>query len=80
MSRIGKKPIAIPSGVTVTIGPDAVAVKGPKGQLSQALPPGIGFELADASLEARIVGKQPGLSKVSRLGAESRRERGDRCV
>ena len=67
MSRIGKKPIAIPSGVTVTIGPDAVAVKGPKGQLSQALPPGIGFELADASLEARIVGKQPGLSKFHGL-------------
>ena len=34
MSRIGKKPIAIPSGVTVTLDGQTVAVKGPKGQLS----------------------------------------------
>ena len=34
MSRIGKKPIAIPSGVTVTISGQTVTVKGPKGQLS----------------------------------------------
>ncbi len=34
MSRIGKRPIAIPSGVTVTITGQTVAVKGPKGQLS----------------------------------------------
>jgi large subunit ribosomal protein L6 len=43
MSRIGKKPIPIPKGVTVKIAPDAVEVKGPKGQLRQALPPGIVF-------------------------------------
>jgi len=34
MSRIGKKPIAIPSGVTATIDGQTVTVKGPKGQLS----------------------------------------------
>jgi len=34
MSRIGKKPIAIPSGVTVTLDGQTVAVKGPKGQLA----------------------------------------------
>jgi large subunit ribosomal protein L6 len=34
MSRIGKKPIAIPAGVTVTIDGQTVTVKGPKGQLS----------------------------------------------
>ena len=34
MSRIGKKPIAIPAGVTVTLEGQTVAVKGPKGQLS----------------------------------------------
>ena len=34
MSRIGKKPVAIPSGVTVTLEGQTVAVKGPKGQLS----------------------------------------------
>jgi large subunit ribosomal protein L6 len=34
MSRIGKKPIAIPSGVTVALDGQAVSVKGPKGQLA----------------------------------------------
>ncbi len=34
MSRIGKKPITIPSGVTITVDGQIVAVKGPKGQLS----------------------------------------------
>jgi large subunit ribosomal protein L6 len=34
MSRIGKKPIAIPSGVTVTIDGQTATVKGPKGQLA----------------------------------------------
>ncbi|HCX63787.1 MAG TPA: 50S ribosomal protein L6 [Eubacteriaceae bacterium] len=38
MSRIGKMPISVPSGVTVTIGDDnAVAVKGPKGELARNL-------------------------------------------
>src|SRR3954451_24963827 len=35
MSRIGKKPIPIPSGVTVTIEPEVVRVAGPKGDLSE---------------------------------------------
>ena len=34
MSRIGKKPIAIPSGVTVTVDGQTITVKGPKGQLA----------------------------------------------
>ena len=37
MSRIGRKPIAVPDGVTVDIKPGEVSVKGPKGELSQAL-------------------------------------------
>jgi len=37
MSRIGKKPIAIPSGVTLTLSGQTVTVKGPKGQLSWTL-------------------------------------------
>jgi len=35
MSRIGKKPISIPEGVTITNNGDSVLVKGPKGELSQ---------------------------------------------
>jgi large subunit ribosomal protein L6 len=46
MSRIGKKPIAVPKGVTVQVASDAVQVKGPKGELRQPLPPGVNFSLA----------------------------------
>ena len=38
MSRIGKHPIPVPSGVTVTIDGNTVTVKGPKGELSRTLP------------------------------------------
>jgi large subunit ribosomal protein L6 len=41
MSRIGKLPIAIPSGVTITVDPDTITVAGPKGTLSQFTMPGI---------------------------------------
>ena len=46
MSRVGKKPIPIPPGVKVDIRPDAVDVRGPKGTLTQPLPPGVRFEMA----------------------------------
>jgi large subunit ribosomal protein L6 len=35
MSRIGRKPVAVPDAVTVTIAPGNIAVKGPKGELAQ---------------------------------------------
>jgi large subunit ribosomal protein L6 len=54
MSRIGKRPIPIPSGVTVSIGEEAVEVKGPKGQLRQALPPGITFEISNGEVKAAL--------------------------
>jgi len=38
VSRIGKKPIAVPDGVTVEIRPGSVAVRGPKGELRQVVP------------------------------------------
>ena len=41
MSRIGKLPIEIPSGVTITVDSDAITVAGPKGTLSQFTMPGI---------------------------------------
>lgn len=37
MSRVGNNPVSVPSGVTVSVASNAVAVKGPKGELSQAL-------------------------------------------
>ncbi len=41
MSRIGKLPIAIPAGVTVTVKDNEVTVKGPKGELKQTVAPAI---------------------------------------
>lgn len=41
MSRIGKKPIALPKDVTVTVDKNTVTVKGPKGQLVQDIDPDI---------------------------------------
>ncbi|MGD1951136.1 MAG: 50S ribosomal protein L6 [Leptolyngbyaceae cyanobacterium] len=38
MSRIGKMPVPVPSGVTVSIDAQSVVVKGPKGELSRVLP------------------------------------------
>jgi large subunit ribosomal protein L6 len=39
MSRIGKKPVPVPNGVTVTVNGRAISVKGPKGELSRNLHP-----------------------------------------
>jgi large subunit ribosomal protein L6 len=47
MSRIGKLPISIPAGVSVTLNGDVVTVKGPKGELSQYVNPLISVEVAD---------------------------------
>ncbi len=52
MSRIGRKPIAVPAGVKVQISDHAVDVQGPKGKLSVPLPPGIRFEQKDGALVA----------------------------
>jgi large subunit ribosomal protein L6 len=52
MSRVGKKPISIPSGVTVTINDGAMDVKGPKGTLSTPIPAGVTFRQEDGTLIA----------------------------
>ena len=44
MSRIGKKQIEIPQGVTVVLEKGSVSFKGPKGEINQAIPAGIGVE------------------------------------
>ena len=69
MSRVGKKPIPIPSGVKVKVRPDAVDVEGPKGKLSQALPPGVRIEEVDGELRAFPVREgDPSLGKFHGLG------------
>ncbi|MDE6114184.1 50S ribosomal protein L6 [Barnesiella sp. WM24] len=47
MSRIGKAPIEIPAGVTVTVNGDVVTVKGPKGELSQKINPELTIKVED---------------------------------
>lgn len=55
MSRIGKKPVTIPAGVTITVGKDnVVTVKGPKGELTQAVDRDIILEVKEGEL---IVGR-----------------------
>ena len=67
MSRIGKKPITIPKGVTVKVVEGAVEVQGPKGKMRQAFPAGINFELADGHLQAKITVDDPGYGKFHGL-------------
>ena len=67
MSRIGKKPITIPKGVKVDVKPGVVEVQGPKGKLTQPLPKGIGFEMEDGELHARVLGDEPQLGKFHGL-------------
>jgi large subunit ribosomal protein L6 len=67
MSRIGKKPIAIPKDVTVKVMPGSVEVKGPKGTLRQAFPGTIAFEVADGRLVAKRTTDDPQLGKFHGL-------------
>jgi large subunit ribosomal protein L6 len=67
MSRIGKKPITIPKGVTVKVLDNAIEVQGPKGKLMQPFPGGINFELTDGHLQAKTVRNDPALGKYHGL-------------
>ena len=69
MSRIGKKLIPVPKGVTAKVVDGAVELQGPKGKLRQPHPAGINFELVDGSLIAKLssddklLGKFHGLAR-----------------
>ena len=47
MSRIGKRPIEVPTGVTITVNPGHITVQGPKGELQQVVPARIGIVQED---------------------------------
>jgi large subunit ribosomal protein L6 len=53
MSRIGNKPIPVPSGVKIAMAPDKIDVQGPKGELSVVIPRGISFEQKDGVLNVK---------------------------
>ena len=67
MSRIGKKPIPLPKGVTVKIASNAVEVQGPKGKLTQAVPPGVLFAQDGGALVARLEREDGQLKKFHGL-------------
>ena len=62
MSRIGKQPVSLPSGVSVTVSGTEVSVKGPKGQLSERLPESIAVAVEADS----VVLQRPDDRKTSR--------------
>ena len=62
MSRIGKLPIELPAGVTVDVKDNVVTVKGPKGELKQAINPNLKLEIENGVLTV----SRPDDSKESR--------------
>ncbi len=52
MSRIGKKPIAVPAGVKINVRGNVVEVQGPKGKLETRIPQGVSVEQKDGNLVA----------------------------
>lgn len=62
MSRIGRLPITVPSGVTVIIKDSLVTVKGPKGEISQAFVPG----MAVKQIEGKLIVERPNDTKQNR--------------
>lgn len=64
MSRIGKLPIDIPSGVTITVDPDNITVAGPKGTLTQFTMPGVEVKQEDGQVVVtRINDEAPNRAK-----------------
>jgi large subunit ribosomal protein L6 len=59
MSRIGKLPIAIPSGVTITVDPHEITVAGPKGTLKQFTMPDITVSQADGQVVVTRANDEP---------------------
>lgn len=70
MSRIGKRPIAIPAKVEVSVSGREITVKGPKGELSQTLPPQATARVAEQVIlvepvnESRLARQQHGLTRT----------------
>ena len=66
MSRIAKAPVELPQGVTATLAPNAVTIKGAKGSLSLPLVAGVSVVQTDKKLEIKF--SEPGLART-RAGA-----------
>jgi large subunit ribosomal protein L6 len=65
MSRVGRKPIDIPKGVTVTVSKTEMTAKGPKGELRRRIPPGVGVKVEGGKA---VVERSGGDAAVHGLG------------
>ena len=65
MSRVAKKPVDLPQGVSATIGPDAVTVKGAKGSLTLKLKSGIKVKLEDKHLQVEAESTAEGMNAIA---------------
>ena len=58
MSRIGNKPIPLPSGVKIAVAADKIEVRGPKGKMSVLVPRGVSFEQKDGILNVKRLAEE----------------------
>jgi large subunit ribosomal protein L6 len=65
MSRVAKKPVDLPQGVSATIGADAITVKGAKGTLTLAIKSGIKVVQQDKRLEVEASSTAEGLNAIA---------------
>lgn len=68
MSKIGKKPISIPSGVTITVADGTITVKGPKGTLQKRLPADVTVTVTDGSAVVGVTSENPSRQERAQWG------------
>lgn len=67
MSRIGRRPIPVPAGVTVNVAGGTVSVKGDNGELARQIPAGISVEQQDGSLVVSRANDEPDIRALHGL-------------
>lgn len=67
MSRIGRQPVAVPAGVTVSVNDGSVSVKGPRGELSQGLPANIAVHQEDGTIVVTRANDEPAVRALHGL-------------
>ncbi len=80
MSRVGRSPIEMPKGVTVTVDGRTVKVKGPKGELTTEIVGDIAVSVEGSIVKVERTSETKEARLSARHDAGARREHGDRCV